>query len=90
MENGLLILIYGMTGIKAKSEYRLFDVNNVRSTNMVNPSTDSIQETSGVGGLISVATERTFSVNQQQYLLTYNKTFNDVHNVDILAGCKKL
>ena len=52
---------------------------------MVNPFYGQYSETSGVGGLISVATERTFSVNQQ-YLLTYNKTFNDVHNVDILAG----
>ena len=71
-------------GIKAKVNIGV-DVNNVRSTNMVNPFYGQYSETSGVGGLISVATERTFSVNQQ-YLLTYNKTFNDVHNVDILAG----
>ena len=61
------------------------DVNNVRATEMVNPFYGQYSETSGVGGLISVSSERTFSVNQQ-YLLTYNKTFNDVHNVDILAG----
>ena len=47
--------------------------------------TDNIPETSGVGGIVSVATQRTFSTNQQ-YLLTYNRTFNHVHNVDILAG----
>ena len=71
-------------GIKAKVNIGV-DVNNVRATEMVNPFYGQYSETSGVGGLISVASERTFSVNQQ-YLLTYNKTFNDVHNVDILAG----
>ena len=59
--------------------------NNVRYTNMTNPFYGQYSETSGVGGLISVATERSFSTNQQ-YLLTYNKTFNDVHNLDVLAG----
>ena len=71
-------------GIKAKVNIGV-DVNNVRATEMVNPFYGQYSETSGVGGLISVSSERTFSVNQQ-YLLTYNKTFNDVHNVDILAG----
>ena len=52
---------------------------------MTNPFYGQYSETSGVGGLISVATERSFSTNQQ-YLLTYNKTFNDVHNLDVLAG----
>ena len=71
-------------GIKAKVNIGV-DVNNVRATEMVNPFYGQYSETSGVGGLIGVSSERTFSVNQQ-YLLTYNKTFNDVHNVDILAG----
>ncbi len=71
-------------GIKAKVNIGV-DVNNVRATEMVKPFYAQYSETSGVGGLISVSSERTFSVNQQ-YLLTYNKTFNDVHNVDILAG----
>ena len=61
------------------------DANNVRYTNMTNPFYGQYSETSGVGGLISVASQRTFSTNQQ-YLLTYNKTFNDVHNLDVLAG----
>lgn len=61
------------------------DANNVRNTDMVNPFYGQYSETTGVGGLISVSTQRTFSVNQQ-YLLTYNKTFNDVHNLDVLAG----
>ena len=52
---------------------------------MTNPFYGQYSETSGVGGSISVATQRTFSTNQQ-YLLTYNKTFNDVHNLDVLAG----
>ena len=71
-------------GIKAKVNIGV-DANNVHYTNMVNPFYGQYSETSGVGGIISVASERTFSVNQQ-YLLTYNKTFNDVHNLDILAG----
>ena len=61
------------------------DANNVRNTDMVNPFYGQYSETTGVGGLISVSTQRTFSVNQQ-YLLTYNKTFDDVHNLDVLAG----
>ena len=71
-------------GIKAKINIGV-DANNVRYTNMTNPFYGQYSETSGVGGLISVASERTFSTNQQ-YLLTYNKTFNDVHNLDVLAG----
>ena len=71
-------------GIKAKINIGV-DANNVRYTNMTNPFYGQYSETSGVGGLISVASQRTFSTNQQ-YLLTYNKTFNDVHNLDVLAG----
>lgn len=71
-------------GIKAKINIGV-DANNVRSSNMVNPFYGQYSETSGVGGLISLTSERTFSTNQQ-YLLTYNKTFNDVHNLDVLAG----
>ena len=71
-------------GIKAKVNIGV-DANNVRNTDMVNPFYGQYSETTGVGGLISVSTQRTFSVNQQ-YLLTYNKTFNDVHNLDVLAG----
>lgn len=71
-------------GIKAKVNIGV-DANNVRSNNMTNPFYGQYSETGGVGGLISLTSERTFSVNQQ-YLLTYNKTFNDVHNLDVLAG----
>ena len=71
-------------GIKAKVNIGV-DANNVRNTDMVNPFYGQYSETTGVGGLISVSTQRTFSVNQQ-YLLTYNKTFDDVHNLDVLAG----
>lgn len=71
-------------GIKAKVNIGV-DANNVRYTNLVNPYYGQYSETSGVGGLISVSTQRTFSTNQQ-YLLTYNKTFNNVHNLDVLAG----
>ena len=71
-------------GIKAKINIGV-DANNVRSTNMVNPFYGQYSETSGVGGIVSVSSQRTFSINQQ-YLLTYNKTFNDVHNLDVLAG----
>ncbi len=71
-------------GIKAKINIGV-DANNVRSSDMVNPFYGQYSETSGVGGLISLTSERTFSTNQQ-YLLTYNKTFNDVHNLDVLAG----
>ena len=71
-------------GIKAKVNIGV-DANNEHYTSMVNPFYGQYSETSGVGGIINVATHRTFSVNQQ-YLLTYNKTFNDVHNLDVLAG----
>ncbi|MDY3070128.1 MAG: TonB-dependent receptor [Parabacteroides sp.] len=71
-------------GIKAKVNIGV-DANNVRYTNLVNPFYGQYSETSGVGGIVSVAHERSFSTNQQ-YLLTYNKTFNDVHNLDVLAG----
>ena len=71
-------------GIKAKINIGV-DANNVRYTNMVNPYYGQYSETSGVGGIVSVASQRTFSTNQQ-YLLTYNKTFNNVHNLDVLAG----
>ena len=71
-------------GIKAKVNIGV-DANNIRFTNLVNPFYGQYSETSGVGGIVSVAHERTLSTNQQ-YLLTYNKTFNDVHNLDVLAG----
>ena len=71
-------------GIKAKINIGV-DANNVRMSSLTNPFYGQYSETSGVGGLIWAETSRTFSVNQQ-YLLTYNKTFNDVHNLDVLAG----
>ena len=71
-------------GIKAKINIGI-DANNVRSTDLVNPFYGQNSETSGVGGIVSVSTQRTFSTNQQ-YLLTYNKTFNHIHNLDVLAG----
>ena len=71
-------------GIKAKINIGI-DANNVRSTDLVNPFYGQYSETSGVGGIVSVSTLRTFSTNQQ-YLLTYNKTFNHIHNLDVLAG----
>jgi len=71
-------------GIKAKINIGI-DANNVRSTDLVNPFYGQFSETSGVGGIVSVSTQRTFSTNQQ-YLLTYNKTFNHIHNLDVLAG----
>lgn len=71
-------------GIKAKVNIGV-DANNVRSNDMTNPFYGQYSETGGVGGLISLTSERTFSVNQQ-YLLTYNKTINDIHNIDVLAG----
>ena len=71
-------------GIKAKINIGI-DANNVHSTDLVNPFYGQFSETSGVGGIVSVSTQRTFSTNQQ-YLLTYNKTFNHIHNLDVLAG----
>ena len=71
-------------GIKVKINIGI-DANNVRSTDLVNPFYGQYSETSGVGGIVSVSTQRTFSTNQQ-YLLTYNKTFNHIHNLDVLAG----
>lgn len=71
-------------GIKAKVNIGV-DANNVRNTDLVNPFYGQYSETSGVGGIVSVTSQRYFSVNQQ-YLLTYNKTFKDVHNIDVLAG----
>ena len=71
-------------GIKAKINIGI-DANNVRSTDLINPFYGQYSETSGVGGIVSVSTQRTFSTNQQ-YLLTYNKTFNHIHNLDVLAG----
>ena len=53
--------------------------------NLVNPFYGQYSETSGVGGIISTEAIRSFSTNQQ-YLLTYNKIFNDVHSLDVLAG----
>ena len=72
------------SGLKARVNIGV-DANNVRYSELVNPYYGQYSETNGVGGLISVAAQRTFSTNQQ-YLLTYNKTFNGVHNVDVLAG----
>ena len=57
-------------GIKAKINIGI-DANNVRSTDLVNPFYGQYSETSGVGGIVSVSTQRTFSTNQQ-YLLTLN------------------
>ncbi len=71
-------------GIRAKINIGV-DANNVRMKNLVNPFYGQYSETSGVGGLISTEANRSFSTNQQ-YLLTYNKTFNDVHSLDVLAG----
>lgn len=45
-------------GIKAKVNIGV-DVNNVRATEMVNPFYGQYSETSGVGGLIGVSSERT-------------------------------
>lgn len=71
-------------GIKVKVNIGV-DVNNVCVIEMVNFFYGQYFEISGVGGLISVFSECIFSVNQQ-YLLIYNKIFNDVYNVDILVG----
>lgn len=71
-------------GIKANINIGV-DANNERMRNLVNPYYGQYSETSGVGGIISTESRRTFSTNQQ-YLLTYNKTFDDVHNLDVLAG----
>ena len=38
-----------------------------------------------MGGYVFKSMTRTFSLNQQ-YLLTYNKTFNEKHTLDVLAG----
>lgn len=71
-------------GIKAKINIGV-DNNNIQYRSVTNPYYGQYSETSGVGGIIYASTQRVFSVNQQ-YLLTWNKTFNDVHNLDILAG----
>ena len=71
-------------GIKAKINIGV-DNNNIQYRSLVNPYYGQYSETSGVGGMIYASTARTFSVNQQ-YLLTWSKTFNDIHNVDVLAG----
>ena len=71
-------------GIKAKINIGV-DANNVRMRDLINPFYGQYSETSGVGGIINTEATRSFSTNQQ-YLLTYNKTFNDVHNLDVLAG----
>ena len=71
-------------GIKAKINIGV-DANNIQYSDMVNPFYGQYSETSGVGGIISREAHRTFSTNQQ-YLLTYNKTFKNTHNVDLLAG----
>lgn len=71
-------------GVKAKINIGV-DNNNIQYRGLNNPYYGQYSETSGVGGIIYLTTYRTFSVNQQ-YLLTWNKTFNDIHNLDILAG----
>ena len=71
-------------GLKANVNIGV-DANNIRMRDLVNPFYGQYSETSGVGGLINTEAKRSFSTNQQ-YLLTYNKTFNDIHNVDVLAG----
>lgn len=71
-------------GVKAKINIGV-DNNNIQYRSLDNPYYGQYSETSGVGGIIYLTTYRTFSVNQQ-YLLTWNKTFNDIHNLDILAG----
>ncbi len=71
-------------GVKAKINIGV-DNNNIQYRSLNNPYYGQYSETSGVGGIIYLTTYRTFSVNQQ-YLLTWNKTFNDIHNLDILAG----
>lgn len=59
-------------------------------TNIINERANSITNPyygpeSSRYGYASVTHYRTFALNQQ-YLLTYKKSFADVHNIDILAG----
>ena len=68
-------------GLKAQINYGL-DVNSRRYTNLYNAY---YGQYAGVGGIAYVGNYRNFSMNQQ-YLLTYNKTINEVHNLDFLAG----
>ena len=58
------------------------DNKNTRFNHMYNPFYGQMAQ---MGGIVVVKHTRTNSVNQQ-YLFNYNKTFNDAHTLEALAG----
>ena len=58
-----------------------FTSDNTRATHLYSPFGSS----SGVDGAVSVVQQRMFSTNQQ-YLAEYKKSFDRIHNVDVLVG----
>ncbi|MDR0395546.1 MAG: TonB-dependent receptor [Tannerella sp.] len=61
------------------------DVTNTRTKTIYNAY---YGQYAAVGGIAYVGHNRSIRSNQQ-YLLTYNKTFNDVHTIDFLGGFEK-
>ena len=59
-----------------------YDVTNSRNKTIYNAY---YGQYAAVGGIAYVGHTRRIRANQN-YLATYNKTFNDIHNIDILAG----
>ncbi len=58
-----------------------FTSDNTRATHLYSPFGSS----SGVDGAASVVQQRMFTTNQQ-YLAEYKKSFDRIHNVDVLVG----
>ena len=58
-----------------------FTSDNTRATHLYSPFGSS----SGVDGAASVVQQRMFTTNQQ-YLAEYKKSFDRIHNIDVLVG----
>jgi len=70
-----------MEGLKFTYNYGV-DIDNTRYSRLYNAY---YGQYSKVGGIAYSGSTRTASINHQQ-LLTYKKTFNNIHDIDILVG----
>ena len=70
-----------LEGLKARASFSYF-VDDTRTNQLVNPFYGQYAE---LGGIAFVAHSRTTAINTQ-YLVTYKKTFKDVHNMDLMGG----
>ena len=69
-----------ITGLNLTAQLSATDIN--KRTNYLY---SAFASSGSVDGEVDVIHERTFSVNQQ-YLANYTHTFNEVHNISVLAG----